>query len=1062
MAILITKYKTGVDFPPLRTGLTHEVGENTLTFPYKAGDEQGNFSSSTGVHLLLINGGALTLTDDTDTFSVAFGSSDITITWHSQRNSLRDIDDVVFVFNAFSKPTEGITRLRYTATSGQTAFSGNDVDGTPLAFQNGAVMVFQNDNYLETTDYNTNTANTVTLNTGATAGDKISIIAFDSVTDQTDLNNALVSTAASESAAAASATDAAQHKTTASRWAKEADTTSVVDADTGVDSNEFSAKAYAQGTGTTGGSSKEWASKTGSAVAGGEYSAKHQANTATTKASEAADSAADAQKLAINAEDTNFVLSDGATGGFSALHYNAKASAQATIATTKASEASDDAADAQKLANNPEDSQFTLSDGSTQGFSALHYNEKALDSKNAASGSATTASNKASDAEKLAINAEDSQFTLSTGTTGFSALHYNAKAQAAKTAMDTTFDNFDDRFLGTKTSDPSTDNDGNALSVGAVYYNSTASEVRFYNGSSWDAPAASAATSATTATTKASEASNSASAASTSATAAASSASSAATSATSAANNLSSFQALYSSGATDPTTNLDAGDLFFNTTINRFKVYNGSAWDIGVSSSAADLLTSIKTVDGTGSGLDADTVDGIEGANFVRSDINDTVAGVLTLSNYLNRTTSAGNSAWLQQDGTGRVHWYWNTIGGSSPTYNSASEEAASITLNGFINTGGEIKFRVTAANANTGGAGSAITWLTVADFRHNQLNLRKNTSVTGNITVSGTVDGRDVAADGTKLDTIETNADVTANAGAAMLTGAAFTGDVTFTGDSNNIVFDKSDNALEFADNAKATFGADADLAIYHDTNNSIIEDTGTGDLHLKGGNDVKIYEGTDTLPRIELTGTGINLSSDDSIAALNFYGRRNTGIAGYGAPMGQLSFYGPNASSVGPSNQEFARIEGLSDYAGSGANQDWRGRIDFEVQNNAGSFDRTFAVTYNGCQVDGALDLNGSVFEQVFNLGTNATVNLDPDNGTIQYKECTANTTITESFSPGQSMTLMLSTSGTNSYTVTWPTITWASGQAPTIPTSGYVTVVLWDMGTFGSAGLRGAEVG
>ena len=158
-------------------------------------------------------------------------------------------------------------------------------------------------------------------------------------------------------------------------------------------------------------------------MAGGEYSAKHQANTATTKASEAADSAADAQKLAINAEDTNFVLSDGATGGFSALHYNAKASAQATIATTKASEASDDAADAQKLANNPEDSQFTLSDGSTQGFSALHYNEKALDSKNAASGSATTASNKASDAEKLAINAEDSQFTLSTGTTGFSALH---------------------------------------------------------------------------------------------------------------------------------------------------------------------------------------------------------------------------------------------------------------------------------------------------------------------------------------------------------------------------------------------------------------------------------------------------------------------------------------------------------------------------------------------------------------------------------------------------------------------------------------------------------------
>ena len=37
MAILITKYKTGVDFPPLRTGLTHEVGENTSTFLTKLG-----------------------------------------------------------------------------------------------------------------------------------------------------------------------------------------------------------------------------------------------------------------------------------------------------------------------------------------------------------------------------------------------------------------------------------------------------------------------------------------------------------------------------------------------------------------------------------------------------------------------------------------------------------------------------------------------------------------------------------------------------------------------------------------------------------------------------------------------------------------------------------------------------------------------------------------------------------------------------------------------------------------------------------------------------------------
>jgi len=41
--------------------------------------------------------------------------------------------------------------------------------------------------------------------------------------------------------------------------------------------------------------------------------------------------------------------------------------------------------------------------------------------------------------------------------------------------------------------------------------------------------------------------------------------------------------------------------------------------------------------DGTGSGLDADTVDGIEGANLLRSDVADTVAGPLTIANTLTR-----------------------------------------------------------------------------------------------------------------------------------------------------------------------------------------------------------------------------------------------------------------------------------------------------------------------------------------------------------------------------------------------------------------------------------------
>jgi hypothetical protein len=88
-------------------------------------------------------------------------------------------------------------------------------------------------------------------------------------------------TATEVSSANARATDAGEHRTTASRWATKTDG-SVVDADTGVDSEDHSAKAYAiGGTGVTTtagkGAAKEWATKTDAPVDTSEYSAKEYA-----------------------------------------------------------------------------------------------------------------------------------------------------------------------------------------------------------------------------------------------------------------------------------------------------------------------------------------------------------------------------------------------------------------------------------------------------------------------------------------------------------------------------------------------------------------------------------------------------------------------------------------------------------------------------------------------------------------------------------------------------------------------------------------------------------------
>ena len=58
-------------------------------------------------------------------------------------------------------------------------------------------------------------------------------------------------------------------------------------------------------------------------------------------------------------------------------------------------------------------------------------------------------------------------------------------AESARDATLAAYDNFDDRYLGSKTSNPSLDNDGNALVAGALYFNSVSGAMQVYTGSAW-------------------------------------------------------------------------------------------------------------------------------------------------------------------------------------------------------------------------------------------------------------------------------------------------------------------------------------------------------------------------------------------------------------------------------------------------------------------------------------------------------------------------------------------------------------------------------------------------
>ena len=107
-----------------------------------------------------------------------------------------------------------------------------------------------------------------------------------------------------------------------------------------------------------------------------------------------------------------------------------------------------------------------------------------------AAASATTATTKASEA---ATSASTATTKANTATTKASEAASSATAAASSaTSAAASFDAFDDIYLGAKSSDPSVDNDGDALSVGDQYFNSSSNQLKIYNGSAWQVAAISA------------------------------------------------------------------------------------------------------------------------------------------------------------------------------------------------------------------------------------------------------------------------------------------------------------------------------------------------------------------------------------------------------------------------------------------------------------------------------------------------------------------------------------------------------------------------------------------
>ena len=198
-------------------------------------------------------------------------------------------------------------------------------------------------------------------------------------------------------------------------------------------STDASAKEWATGTSThkADGSSKSWATTTGAVVTGSEFSAKEYAQ----------GSFATGGTAKQWSQDTSATV-DGTS-------YSSKEYSQGTQASTGGS-AKDYA---------------TKVDGGVSGATSDH-SAKAW----SVGGTGVTDTSGKGASKEWATKAENS----TVDGTAYSALHYAAKAA-------TSYDSFDDRYLGTKATNPTVDNDTDALVDGALYFNTTTNVMMVYD-----------------------------------------------------------------------------------------------------------------------------------------------------------------------------------------------------------------------------------------------------------------------------------------------------------------------------------------------------------------------------------------------------------------------------------------------------------------------------------------------------------------------------------------------------------------------------------------------------
>jgi hypothetical protein len=240
------------------------------------------------------------------------------------------------------------------------------------------------------------------------------------------------------------------------------------------------------------------ASTSANAAANSAANSSNSANTSANHASNSANHASNSSNFANNASNS------ANTASTYLADVSANANASANSASNSSNFANNSSNSANSSANHSANSSNFANNSSNHASNSSNFANNSSNSANSASASASTATTQAGLASSNAATATtQAGFATSNATAalGYSSNSSNFSnnasnfantasnaANAANAARDTAIslvDNFEDVYLGSKTTDPTLDNDGDALTAGDLYYNSVGNVLKYYTGSAW-------------------------------------------------------------------------------------------------------------------------------------------------------------------------------------------------------------------------------------------------------------------------------------------------------------------------------------------------------------------------------------------------------------------------------------------------------------------------------------------------------------------------------------------------------------------------------------------------